>query len=183
MRVRKRNRLILLSFLVIVLIAGIYLFYDLVITANKTTSPDGERWASYNRITNTTTVENNSGDVNLRWHIGGLENPSFLWSPNSRFLATTFTAADGNRRAEIMDTEQNNSTIVPTELDIQTIEDLPHTIAQIDGIYWHDNDNVSVWFTYPSDEHGQTISGSFLFEFSSYTIWHLTYNRMTSSQY
>jgi len=181
MSVKKRNHLILLGVLVIALVVGIYLFYSLVITANRTTSPDGERWASFNRITNVTIVENNSGDVQLGWRIGGLENPVFLWSPNSRFLAITSTAADGNRRAEIMDTELNNSTMIPTELDIQTIEKLPDSNPQIDGIEWHDNDNVLVQFTYPADEYGQIISGSFLFEFSNYTIRYLTYNRITAS--
>jgi len=172
MSVKKRNPLIILvGFLVIVSVAGIYLFYSFVLTANRTTSPDRERWVTYNRITNVIIVENNSGDVQLGWRIGGFENPTFLWSPNSRFLAIT-----GNHRAEIMDTELSNSTVVPTELDIQ------ENHAQIDGIYWHDNDNVLVWFTYPPDEYGQTISGSFLFEFSSYAIWQLAYNRTTVVQ-
>jgi len=176
MSVKMRNRIILAGLSYLILVAGIYLFYNLVMTANRTTAPDGERWASFNRITNITIVENNSGDVQLGWRIGGLQNPTFLWSPNSRFLAITSTAADGNRRAEIMDTELNNSTMIPTELDIQKNH------AQIDGIDWHDNDNVLVWFTYPPDEYGQTISGSFLFEFSSHAIWHLAYNRMTITE-
>jgi len=168
----KKSRLIILGAFLLVILIGIYLSYNFLIISNKTVS-----WASYNRITGTVTVARANPET--RWHIGGMGNPVFLWSPSDQFLATIFTDVAGNRRAEIMDTERNNSTVVPTELDIQAAQG---DKAQIDRIDWYDGETILVWFTYPPDKYGETISGSFLFECASYTIWQLSYDKIALVQ-
>jgi hypothetical protein len=144
-----------------------------VIFANITISPDKEYIAWYNRISKVVTVGKTT--TLTKWHFGNSESPSFLWSPNSEFLAMTFSEANGNRFSEIMDIEHSYNILVPTQSYIQTFNEETQTInknknAKVEITKWLDNKHVLVEFSWPSDKPGKTIAGWFNFEFSTYSI-------------
>ena len=162
----KRNSIIATVAVVIITVCSL-LFYSQVLSANKTTSPNREHWVSYNRITKTITVAEANSD--LRYYFDDYTNPTFFWSPNSRFLAMTITDESGNRRSKVLDIELNNNTIIPTQLDTQA-SITEEKSAQVVVREWIDNDNIVVNISYYSEERRGTVRGSFVFTLSSYML-------------
>ena len=172
----KCRRIAIISLSIVLLFTGaLFLLYNFAIVAYRTTSYDNEFRASYNRLTRTITIERLNGDG--RWHIGGVESPVFIWSPDSRFLAYTATHSFGSRFASIMDTEYNNSTHVITDvawLGLSQSADFGEThVDRLEVIEWLDNDTVRAEFSW-LNYVGENISGWFIFELSSYSVIELS---------
>ena len=167
-----RRRMLCLGLSGLILLAGVFLFYNFVLTAYSSTSPDNELRASYNRLSSTITVRRLND--NVRWHTGGAENPEFLWSPNSRFLAYTAACGFNRRFIAIMDTVYKNSTHVDLPVLLQsTILGDAH-VDRLEVIEWIDNDTMRAEFSGFHNEAGEHISGWFMFELSSVSIIELT---------
>ena len=169
----KKRRVTVLVLLALLLAVGIGLFYNFVIEANKTTSPDGAYQVSYNRLTKVITVRRLGTDI--RWYEGECEEPTFLWSPDSRYLARNISGANGIRRAEIMDMERSVSMTTLAKEGIQQQYEQTRTQNQESGecveiVRWLDNEHVLMEFSWPSDIPGETMSGWCVYDFAAWNI-------------
>jgi hypothetical protein len=170
----KNKKLIIRILAGLILILGLFIIFAFFIYSNITISPNKEYMAWYNRFSKVVTVE--KIDTHTTWSFGDCENPSFLWSPNSKFLAKTFTEDNGNRFSDIMDIEHSYTMLVPTKSAIQEFNKSTQTIVKdkentkVEITRWLDNKHVLVEFSWPSDKPGIIIAGWFNFEFSTYSI-------------
>ena len=170
----KNRRVILLCLISIVLVVGICLVYTLVITANKTVSPNNEYMVSYNRLTKTITLKS-LAESGVIWRLKG-HDPAFLWSPDSKRLAVTNTASVVGHRGEIYDIEHSNSMVFSGKTAMQILLGQTPTTDTDDNrigteiTKWINNDNVEVNFFLPLDSMGQTAAGQYIFEISSARI-------------
>ena len=170
----RHRRIILVFILCIVLVSGIYLFYNLVIIAKKTVSPNKGYMATYNRLTQTITLKSLDEGV-VVWRLSG-HDPALLWSPDSKLLAVSNTVSVVGHRAEIYDIEHSNSMVFSGKTAMQImLGQTPTTDTDDNRIgteitKWIDNDNVEVKFFLPLDSMGQTAAGQYIFEISSCTI-------------
>jgi len=172
-----RRRIILVTVLCIVLISGICLFYNLVITAKKTVSPNKEYTVTYNRLTKTITLKS-LDEGGIVWRLSG-HDPAFLWSPNSKLLAVTNTAPVVGRRAEIIDIEHSNSMVLGSKTDIQIMLGQTPTMddnrIKTEITKWIDDDSVEIEFYIPPDGIGQMAAGCYTFEISSFSIKEISF--------
>ncbi|MGI2295026.1 hypothetical protein [Paenibacillus sp. GXUN7292] len=169
----KRKLLIVFGLLSVVLVIGSCLFYNLVITANKTISPTKDYQVSYNRLTKTITQQQLS--TGIKWYEEECYNPTFFWSSNGKYLARNITSPYGNRRAEISDLEHSTVHTTLTKLDIQEMYEDTRTQNHdnyecVEITKWLDNTHVLIEFSWPSDIPGENIAGWCVYDFSSRTI-------------
>jgi hypothetical protein len=109
-------------------------------------------------------------------------NPVFLWSPDSKFLAVTYTGTNGQRWTQIEILENSMGMAVPAKSKIQDLynetktTDISYDNATITVTEWLDKSHALVKFSWPSDTQGKTISGWLTCEFPSGTIkdFHMT---------
>lgn len=162
-----------------VLMAGIFLYINTFIAANRSTSPDGRYRATYNRLEKRIMVREVA--TNVEYYEGECEDPEFLWSPDSQRLARNISSPGGWRRTDIQDFERGVVHSMPYK---STIEEAYGETSGHSGYYsagecveitkWLDSDNVLVEFSWPSDMEGETISGWFIYDFKTWTIKELT---------
>ncbi|MDR1132181.1 MAG: hypothetical protein LBL15_07175 [Oscillospiraceae bacterium] len=173
---KKRGLLIGTGLTVVGLVAASCLFYRFVITADKTLSPSKDYQASFNRLSNTITVEQLS--TGAKRHTAECYDPDFFWSPDSRYLAVNISYANGARRAEIKDLVHNNTSSTLTKSGIQDgFEDTrthnQDDYACIEITKWLDNRYVIIEFSWPSDTPGENIAGWCVYDCTSRTVTEL----------
>lgn len=176
--------MILFLVLAVLLVASVaYIIIFNFIESNKLTSPDGNYKVAYNKFTNTTKfTHEKSGAKTYVSHSDG--NPTrpilYSWSPDSRYLALTYTDVKGYTRTEMTDFINNSGFAIPRKSEIQIAYGEMQTNNENANIYvseWLDNNHALIKFSWESEASGKIISGWFTYKFSPRSIIDLHVNQ------
>jgi hypothetical protein len=170
---KNRKSLVVAGLVVICLIMALCLFYNLVIVGHKSLSPTKEYQVSFNRLSHKITIE--QFGTGAKWYEAECYNPTFLWSPNGKYLAENISYPNGNRRAEVWDSEHSSSFNAITKDEIQkgfaeTQTQNQDSFECIEITKWLDNRYVTLEFSWPADVPGKNIAGWCVYDFTSHTI-------------
>lgn len=175
----KRRKIGAISIFSIVFVIGIVFIFTYT-SSYKSLAPNKQYQASYNRYSRIITIKNIADD--RKCYLSDYENPGFLWSKNSRFLAINFTNSS-RRASDIIDLEQSLCCTIPDKLAIQALDSKLKTSDNslnntcIEVTKWLDNEHVVIEFSWPADEIGYNISGWFIYNIQSSSIKELNFIR------
>ena len=168
--------------LAVVMMAAAALIVSLIILlantrVGKTFSPNGKYLVTYNRLNHIYTVEETESDA--RWHASVQEEPSFLWSDDGNLLAVSSgqTAVIENMNISSARNVPNKS-VINKQLGSLKTEDESLTYSRLEVTAFLDQDHLAVKFSWPADEPGYTVTGWFIYEYSTYSISQLTASKI-----
>ncbi len=119
-------------------------------------SPDGRRFAYYQRVNGLALEICEMETLDVVKHIDGVEEPSSLvWSPDSKMLL--FVMGHDPRHLEVLDTENWRSMRLPQPKNARVPEGVPHWLSAQEVIFSQDKDavqllNLDTLRVGPSDE-------------------------------
>lgn len=174
---KKRKLFMVIGLIVVCIIVALCLFYNLVITADRTLSPTKEYQVSFNRLSNTVTIERFS--TGAKYHTAECYDPEFLWSPDGKYLAVNSSYPNGNRRAYVDGLAHSSTFSTITKEEIQGLFAETQTQNQdsyscIEITKWLDNRYVILEFSWPADAPGESIVGWCVYDFAARTITELS---------
>ncbi|MDD4495027.1 MAG: hypothetical protein PHV32_11925 [Eubacteriales bacterium] len=171
----KKVKMPLLLILVVLFITLVtYIVISNLLESNKIISPDGNYKTTYNRFTNIVKVENIESGIKyyeLIDYCSPAKSPLFSWSPDSRYLAMTYTDSRGYALTQMTSFLNSSGFSTPQKREIQNA--CGGTETENANIYvseWLDNNHALIKFSWTSENSEKITSGWFTYQISPHSI-------------
>ena len=174
---RKKIMLLIIPAIIILIVSGCFCFFVLTHFC-QTASPDQKHLTSYNlfnRVVTTKHTQTDTQTLELLSNCAPWQSPRFSWSPNSRYLAISYTDADHCRRIHMADFVDHKSFSV-RENDLLSACGRATPIEgciSLHFVEWLDNCHALIKFSWNNDKSSNTVSGWFTWQVATGQILEL----------